>query len=30
VRVASVPALAGDVVDLGGLRQVGAAMAVGP
>jgi anion-transporting ArsA/GET3 family ATPase len=30
VKVASVPALAGDVVDLGGLRQVGAAMAVGP
>jgi anion-transporting ArsA/GET3 family ATPase len=30
VKVASVPALAGDVVDLRGLRQVGAAMAVGP
>jgi anion-transporting ArsA/GET3 family ATPase len=30
VKVASVPALAGDVVDLDGLRTVGAAMAVGP
>jgi len=30
VRVASVPALAGDVVDLAGLRKVGAALAVGP
>ena len=30
VKVASVPALAGDVVDLDGLRKVGAAMAVGP
>ena len=30
VKVASVPALAGDVVDLEGLRKVGEALAVGP
>jgi anion-transporting ArsA/GET3 family ATPase len=30
VKVASVPALAGDVVDLTGLRKVAAALAVGP
>ncbi len=30
VRVAAVPALAGDVVDLDGLRQVGASMALRP
>ena len=30
VKVASVPALAGDVVDLDGLRKVGDALAIGP